>query len=116
MMKIKTLLACLFFCFCANAAEVGIASHYSTKTGTKTASGEKLNDNAFTAAHKELDFGTMVRVTNLNNNKSVIVRINDRGPYPKGRIIDVSRAAAKALGFYERGLTKVKVEVVKDSS
>ena len=114
-MKIKTVLTCLLFCFCANAAEIGIASHYSTKTGTKTASGEKLNDNAFTAAHKTLPLGTLVKVTNLKNNKSVVVRINDRGPYPKGRIIDVSRVAATALGFYEQGLTKVKVEVVKKS-
>jgi rare lipoprotein A len=114
-MKIKTVLTCLLFCFCANAAEIGIASHYSTKTGTKTASGEKLNDNAFTAAHKTLPLGTLVKVTNLKNNKSVVVRINDRGPYPKGRIIDVSRVAANALGFYEQGLTKVKVEVVKKS-
>ena len=114
-MKIKTVLTCLLFCFCANAAEIGIASHYSTETGTKTASGEKLNDNAFTAAHKTLPLGTLVKVTNLKNNKSVVVRINDRGPYPKGRIIDVSRVAANALGFYEQGLTKVKVEVVKKS-
>jgi rare lipoprotein A len=115
-MKIKTLLTCLFFCFCANAAEIGIASHYSTKTGTKTASGEKLNDNSFTAAHKTLPLGTLVKVTNLKNNKSVTVRINDRGPYPKGRIIDVSRVAANALGFYKQGLAKVKVEVVKKST
>lgn len=114
-MKIKKLLIFLLLSFYANAVEIGIASHYSTKTGTKTASGEKLNDNAFTAAHKTLPLGTIVKVTNLKNNKSVTVRINDRGPYPKGRIIDVSKVAANALGFYKQGLTKVKVEVVKKS-
>ena len=96
--------------------EIGIASHYSVKTnkGTKTASGEKLSDNLFTAAHKKLPFGTKVKVTNLRNNKSVIVKINDNGPHVKDRIIDVSQAAAHALGFHKQGLTKVKVEVVKN--
>jgi rare lipoprotein A len=95
--------------------EIGIASHYSVRTngGTRTASGEKLCDNSFTAAHKKLPFGTKVKVTNLKNNKSVVVRITNRGPYIRGRIIDVSQAAAHALGFHKQGLTKVKVEVVK---
>jgi len=94
-----------------NASEVGIASHYSTKTGTRTASGERLVDSRFTAAHKTLKFGTLVKVTNLKNNKTAVVKITDRGPYKKGRIIDVSQAAAKQLGFHQQGITKVKIEV-----
>jgi rare lipoprotein A len=95
--------------------ETGIASWYSVKTnrGTQTASGEKFNENALTAAHKKLKFGTLVRVTNLSNKKSIVVRINDRGPFIKGRIIDLSVAGAKALGFYKNGITKVKIETVQ---
>ena len=81
--------------------------------GRKTASGERFDKNAMTAAHKRLPFHTVVRVTNLRNGRSVQVRINDRGPYRKGRIIDVSEAAAKKLGFFARGVTQVKLEVVK---
>jgi rare lipoprotein A len=97
-----------------SSQEVGVASFYSTKTGSETASGETLKDSAFTAAHKTLDFGTKVKVTNLNNQKSVVVKINDRGPFVKGRIIDVSKAAATSLGFYNKGLAKVKVQVLKN--
>lgn len=93
-------------------AETGIASHYSTRTGTKTASGEKLNDSKLTAAHKTLKLGTKVKVTNLKNKKSVIVKITDRGPYVKKRIIDLSQAAAKELGMLKSGLARVKVEVL----
>jgi rare lipoprotein A len=88
-MKIFIVIFALTFqAFCQ---EVGIASFYSTKTGTQTASGERLNDSSFTAAHKTLKFGTKVKVTNLNNGKSIIVKINDRGPFIRGRIIDVSK-------------------------
>lgn len=92
----------------------GIASWYSIKTnfGRTTASGRTLSNNAKTAAHKSLPFGTQVRVTCLFNGKSEIVRITDRGPYVKGRIIDVTEGCAKRLGFYSRGITKVKVEVL----
>ena len=96
----------------ANSAEVGIASHYSTKTGTRTASGEKLVDSRFTAAHKTLKFGTLVKVTNLKNKKTTVVKITDRGPYTKNRVLDVSQAAAKQLGFHQQGITQVKIEVV----
>jgi rare lipoprotein A len=86
-------------------AQSGIASVYSTKEGTRTASGVTLNDNALTAAHKSLPFGSKVRVTNRKNGKSVVVTITDRGPFVRGRVIDVTPAAARALGF--NGLASV---------
>ncbi len=93
----------------------GLASWYSIKTnhGRTTASGRLLSNDAYTAAHKTLPFGTKVRVTSLFNGKSEILRITDRGPYIKGRIIDVTIGSAKRLGFYSRGITKVKVEVLE---
>ena len=96
------------------STQYGISSWYSIKTnyGTKTASGRRLFDNAYTAAHKTLPMGSKVRVTCLFNGKSEILTINDRGPYTKGRIIDVTIGSAKRLGFYSRGITKVKVEVL----
>jgi len=81
--------------------------------GRKTANGERYNQNDLTAAHKKLPFGTKVRVTNLNNNKSVIVRINDRGPYVRGRIIDVSKEAAKELAMLGSGTAPVRVETLE---
>ncbi|WP_066217853.1 septal ring lytic transglycosylase RlpA family protein [Formosa haliotis] len=93
----------------------GIASYYSNSLqGKKTASGETYKKNKLTAAHRTLPFNTRVRVTNLSNNKSVIVTINDRGPRKKSRIIDVSRAAAKKLDFIDDGITKVDIEVLND--
>ncbi|MGJ8632681.1 MAG: septal ring lytic transglycosylase RlpA family protein [Luteolibacter sp.] len=96
------------------SVQQGKASWYSVKTnyGTATASGERFSNSAATAAHKTLPMGTKVRVTNLNNNKSEIVRINDRGPYIKGRIIDVSIGTAEKLGFVTRGVVPIKVEVL----
>ena len=95
--------------------EKGIASWYSVRTnrGTRTASGRKLCDHKMTAAHRRLPFGTPVRVTDERTGKSVIVEITDRGPFKRGRVIDVSLAAAKQLGFYSRGLTPVKVEILE---
>ncbi len=93
----------------------GTASWYSVRTNgnnTTTASGRPLSNNAYTAAHKTLPFGTKVKVTSLFNGKSEILTITDRGPYIKGRIIDVTIGSAKRLGFYGRGITKVKVEVL----
>jgi rare lipoprotein A (peptidoglycan hydrolase) len=92
----------------------GHASWYSIKTnhGRTTASGRLLANGAYTAAHKSLPFGTRIRVTSLFNGKSEILRITDRGPYIKGRIIDVTIGSAQRLGFYSRGITKVKVEVL----
>jgi rare lipoprotein A len=96
------------------AIEQGKASWYSIKTnyGTKTASGQRLRNDAPTAAHKTLPMGTKVRVTNLANEKSEIVTINDRGPYTKGRVIDVTIGTAEKLGFVKRGVIPVKVEVL----
>lgn len=92
----------------------GMASWYGQGfQGKPTASGEKYNQNAFTAAHPSLKFGTRVKVTNLNNGRSVIVRINDRGPYSKGRIIDLSHGAANAIGMIKMGIAPVKIEILK---
>ena len=92
--------------------EEGEASYYADSLhGGKTASGEKYNKRDSTAAHRTLPFGTKVKVTNLDNGKSVWVRINDRGPHVKNRIIDVSGAAARKLGITESGTTKVRLEI-----
>lgn len=87
------------------SAQCGKASWYALKS--RTASGEMMNPSAMTAAHRSLKFGTKVRVTNKRNGKSVIVRINDRGPFVKGRVIDVSKAAARQLGFISSGHTNI---------
>ena len=79
-------------------AESGIASVYAYN-GSKTASGQRANPGGLTAAHRTLPFGTMVRVTNRRNGKSVVVRINDRGPFIRGRVIDLTPAAARVIGF-----------------
>jgi rare lipoprotein A len=96
------------------SVQQGKASWYSIKTnyGTKTASGQVLCNNAPTAAHKTLPMGTKVRVINMNNNKSEVVTINDRGPFIKGRIIDVTIGTAEKLGFVKNGVVPVKVEVL----
>lgn len=91
----------------------GKASFYADKfEGSPTASGEKYKHNKLTAAHKTLPFGTKVKVTNIENNKTVEVVINDRGPYVDGRIIDLSKSAAEQLGFINRGITEVQIEVI----
>jgi rare lipoprotein A len=87
------------------ADQVGVASVYSHESGSGTASGQKLNREAFTAAHRTLPFGSKVKVTNKSNGRSVVVTINDRGPFARGRVIDVTPAAARVLGF--SGLTQV---------
>lgn len=95
------------------SSETGEASYYAqAHHGKRTASGERFNQNALTAAHRTLPFGTQVRVTNLNNERSVVVRINDRGPFVRGRIIDVSRAAAERLGMLRAGVVPVRIEVL----
>ena len=91
--------------------ETGRASWYSLH-GRKTASGERFDASAMTAAHPSAPFGSRLRVTNLGNGRSVVVRVNDRGPHAPGRAIDVSRAAAEALGFKGRGTQKVRIEHV----
>jgi rare lipoprotein A len=90
---------------------VGIASFY--KFDSKTASGEKFDPNELTAAHRTLPFGTRLRVTNLATGQSVTVRVNDRGPFIPGRVIDVSHSAAETLGMIDTGIAKVKLEVEK---
>ncbi len=93
----------------------GMASWYGPKFhGRLTANGERYNQYALTAAHRSLPFGTRVRVTNLNNGRSIVVRINDRGPFIGGRIIDLSLNAAKRIGMYHSGLAQVKVEILED--
>ncbi|ART78990.1 septal ring lytic transglycosylase RlpA family protein [Oceanisphaera avium] len=92
----------------------GKASYYGTRHhGRKTASGERFNKNALTAAHRTLPFGSLVRVTNLANQQSIVVRINDRGPYAKGRIIDLSEQAARELNMIRAGVGNVKIEQLK---
>lgn len=89
----------------------GTASYYGkAHHGKRTASGERFNQNALTAAHRTLPFGTRVKVTNLANGRSVIVRINDRGPFGRGRIIDVSRKAAEQLNMLRTGTARVRLE------
>ena len=94
----------------AAGSQCGRASWY--KMGHTTASGEKMNANALAAAHRSLPFGTKVRVENLANGRSVVVRINDRGPFTGGRVIDVTRGAAERLGMISSGVARVKVTVV----
>ena len=95
--------------------ETGTASYYGAKHhGKKTASGEPFNQNALTAAHRQLPFGTKVKVTNLDNDKSVVVRINDRGPHTRGRLIDLSRKAAEQLGMITSGTARVRVQAMSN--
>jgi rare lipoprotein A len=99
-----------------NAAETvatasGLASFYTE--GTQTASGEKFNTHEFTAAHRTLPFGTRLRVTNLASGRYVTVRVNDRGPFVPGRVVDVSYSAAETLGMVGRGVARVKLDVVR---
>jgi rare lipoprotein A len=95
------------------AQESGIASYYGkSEDGHLTASGERYDMHALTAAHRTLPFGSRVRVTNLDNDRSVVVRINDRGPHVEGRVIDLSYAAARELQFIKQGTTRVRLEVL----
>lgn len=116
MKKIVYLLFILFvFSSCSKyITQSGKASYYSDNlSGRKTANGERYSPSALTAAHKKLPFGTNVKVTNLNNGKTVTVRINDRGPFVAGRIIDLSKAAAKEVGMLQSGVVKVKIQYKK---
>lgn len=97
--------------------ETGIASWYGPQFhGKNTANGETFDMYELTAAHRTLQMPSLVRVTNLENGRSLIVRVNDRGPYKKGRIIDVSQKAAELLGFREKGTAKVRIDVLKEES
>ena len=98
-------------------SETGIASWYGPNFhGKKTANGETYNQNDMTAAHRTLPLPSAVRVTNLENGRSIVLRINDRGPFARGRIIDVSRRGAQLLGFERNGVAKVRVDVLPDES
>ncbi|TMQ60194.1 MAG: septal ring lytic transglycosylase RlpA family protein [Candidatus Eisenbacteria bacterium] len=93
--------------------ETGRASYYHSRfQGSRTASGERYDETKLTAAHRTLPFGTRVRVTNLGNGRSVVVTIADRGPFARGRVIDVSRVAARRLGFLADGTAEVTLEVL----
>lgn len=97
----------------AGYSQTGKASYYADKfQSRKTASGELFDQGALTAAHRKLPFGTKVRVTNVNNGKSVIVRVNDRGPFVKGRIIDLSRSAFLRIGNTKAGVISVRIQVL----
>jgi rare lipoprotein A len=97
--------------------EKGVASYYGRNfQGKRTAKGERFNMNAMTCAHKTLPFNTYLKVTNLRNKRVVYVRVNDRGPYGKGRIIDLTKAAAAKIGIIRTGMARVKIEVVDPSS
>jgi rare lipoprotein A len=115
----KTIIWLLLAAQCLGAEpERGIASYYSVKSsGSQTASGKRLRDDVPTAAHRTLPFGTFVRVTRLKTGKSIEVPITDRGPYVKGRVIDLSVAAARNLGITPKdGIAQVTVEVVRPVS
>lgn len=117
--KITLGVVILFILFTVSASseevhlQYGNASWYGQSLhGRKTASGERYDKYAFTGAHRSLPFGTVVRVKNLKNGKEVLVKVNDRGPFVRGRIIDISRAAASQIGIISRGVVRVKIEVV----
>lgn len=98
----------------APAVERGKASFYHGRFhGRLTANGERYDQEALTAAHRTLPFGTVVEVTNLENGKSIVLRVNDRGPFVQGRVIDVSRRAARELGFLRAGVVDAEVEVLE---
>lgn len=98
-------------------SETGIASWYGPDFhGRRTANGERYNMNALTAAHRTLPLPSIVRVTNLRNGRAIKVRVNDRGPFARGRIIDLSRRSAQLLGFIDQGTAPVRVEIVADES
>jgi rare lipoprotein A len=101
-----------FFAFTeGSSAQIGTASYY--RSGKVTASGEKFNPGGMTAAHRTLPFGTKVRVTNVRTGKAVVVRINDRGPFIRGRIIDLAYGAARTVGLVGSGVAKVRLEILK---
>ena len=110
------ILPCFFTIFsmpCMAQKQHGKASYYSKKTtGARTASGQKLHHDSLTCAHRFYPFGTKLKVTNLSNKKTVIVKVTDRGPYGRGRIIDLSWGAAKAIGMLSQGVATVKVEMI----
>jgi rare lipoprotein A len=102
--------AILMFSVSAEAGVVGMASYY--KSGKRTANGEHFNPNGMTAAHRKLKFGTRLRVTNMRTGKSVVVRVNDRGPFIRGRVIDLSLGAARVIGLTKTGVARISYTVL----
>lgn len=102
--------ALIGFSVAADAGVTGMASYY--KSGKRTANGEHFNPHGLTAAHRKLRFGTKLRVTNVRTGKSVVVRVNDRGPFIRGRIIDLSLGAAKVIGLTKSGVARVSYTVL----
>lgn len=113
MNKLCVAVCAAFFAFVstADAGNVGMASYY--KSGKRTANGERFNPHGLTAAHRNLKFGTKLRVTNVRTGKSVVVRVNDRGPFIRSRVIDLSLGAAKVIGLTQSGVAKVSFVVLK---
>lgn len=110
---ILLLFVILGYCLPICSQQKGKASYYSKRsTGVRTASGERLHHDSLTCAHRFYPFGTWLKVTNLSNMKSVVVRVTDRGPFRRGRVIDLSWGAAKAIDMLRQGVANVKVEVV----
>jgi rare lipoprotein A len=110
-MRMLALVVCAVLCL-EGAARAEVATYYGQEfAGRRTASGEKFNPSGLTAAHRTLPFGTRIRVTNSRNGRSIIVRINDRGPFVKGRTIDLSSGAARAIGMGSTG--NVHMEVIR---
>ena len=116
MRALLTLIALITLCLPLSAqTQSGKASYYAKNfNGRRTASGERLHRDSLTCAHRSYPFGTMLRVTNMLNGRQVVVRVNDRGPFRKGRIIDLSWAAAKAVGMIAQGIAPVTVERLED--
>ena len=111
------ILCSLFFSPAGAQTQSGKASFYSKRaTGTRTANGERLHHDSLTCAHRMYPFGTLLKVTNVINGKQVVVRVNDRGPYRKGRIIDLSWGAAKAIGMISQGIVPVTVEKLNETN
>ena len=109
---LMTLIASIFFLSpCKSQHQTGIASYYARRmTGARTASGEPLHHDSMTCAHRTYPFGTLLKVTNQSTGRSIVVRVNDRGPFVRGRIIDLSWGAARDLGILSQGLVKVTIE------
>jgi rare lipoprotein A len=108
------LAAALSAALCFSQTTDGVCSYYSRRhNGHITAGGQKFDSNALTAAHRKYPMGTKLKVTNLANDKTVVVTVNDRGPFVKGRDISVTRKAAQELGFLKQGVTKVRIEQVR---
>ena len=118
MLKASFFILCSLFISPTGAqTQSGKASFYSKRaTGARTANGERLHHDSLTCAHRKYPFGTLLRVTNVLNGKQVVVRVNDRGPFRKGRIIDLSWGAAKAIGMLAQGIVPVTVERLKETN